>query len=173
MSGPRSTPARDRPLVLLENRCDPTDPGSIDAEELIDVMAAVLSAEGVQADAEAGLHLVGLDEITELNAEHMGVDGPTDVLSFPVDGAGEPAPRVAGPHLVGDVVICPRVAAANAPDHAGTIDDECRLLVVHGALHLCGWDHADPPQRQRMWRRERELMSALDVLPGSDPWRQS
>jgi probable rRNA maturation factor len=69
--------------------------------------------------------LVGEDQIRALNREHRGLDRPTDVLSFPVDGAG-PA---AGPRELGDVVIC--------PEHT----DDLVEAVVHGVLHLCGYDH--------------------------------
>lgn len=140
---------------------DPCPP----AEELAGLLAAVLAAEGVGQGAEAGIRLVDPARMEELNAAHMGVDGPTDVLSFPIDGVGE------GPGwLVGDVVVCPEVAAAQAADHAGEAADELRLLVVHGGLHLCGWDHATPLERDRMWRRESELMAGLGVLPTADPW---
>lgn len=161
----------DLPAVLLDDRRDTSTARSIEDDDLVHVMAGVLAAEGVGADAEAGLHLVDPAEISALNSRHMHTDGPTDVLSFPVDGAdGSPGDPVAGPRLVGDVVLCPQVAAQNAADHAGTLEDECRLLVVHGALHLCGWDHADASGRAAMWRRERDLMSALGVAPAADPW---
>ena len=69
--------------------------------------------------------LVGEDEIRRLNSDHRGIDRPTDVLSFPVDEAGP----VAGPRELGDVVICPEQA------------DALIEAVVHGVLHLCGYDH--------------------------------
>lgn len=172
-----------RPVVTVEDRSGraPTEePTATDLSALADLMRAVLDAEGVQGGAEAGLHLVDLREITALNGEHMGAVEPTDVLSFPVDGpaasgtdggVGTDDHGVAtGGGLVGDVVLCPQVATAQAADHAGTVLDECRLLVVHGSLHLCGWDHADDDARRRMWRREHDLLSRFDLLPGRDPW---
>ena len=113
---------------------------------------------------ELTLTFVDRDEIAALNREHLGKDGPTDVLSFPLDaaaeapgGAGVPDRRFASerrdpstadpslgvPVLLGDVVVCPAVAAEQAPSHAGTLDDELALLVVHGVLHVLGHDHAD------------------------------
>ncbi|MET0159656.1 MAG: rRNA maturation RNase YbeY, partial [Acidimicrobiales bacterium] len=78
-----------------------------------------------------------------------GHDGPTDVLSFSIDGPG------AGPGgLLGDVVVCPAVARRNAPDHAGTYEDEVALLVVHGVLHVLGHDHAEPDEAAVMRQRE-------------------
>jgi probable rRNA maturation factor len=60
--------------------------------------------------------------------------------------------------LLGDVVICPDVARAQAPNHAGTFDDEIALLVTHGALHVLGYDHAEIEERERMQGREKELL---------------
>ena len=73
------------------------------------------------------------------------------------------------PLLLGDVVICPAVAARNAPEHAGSFDDEIALLVVHGILHLLGLDHADDDERDAMQDRERELLAAVPRLAGARP----
>ena len=131
---------------------DVRDPG---AEPPVDVgrwaTLAVASAESEGGAGELTLTFVPADEIAELNREHLGGDGPTDVLSFPLDD--EPTPGV--PTLLGDVVVCPEVAAAQFADHAGTLDDELALLVVHGVLHVLGHDHADDDEAARM--REREL----------------
>jgi probable rRNA maturation factor len=92
--------------------------------ELRDAVAAALEAGGVE-EGHLSLELVGEDRIHELNREHRGLDRPTDVLSFPVDGAG----AVPGPRELGDVVIC--------PGHAEDLTE----AAVHGVLHLCGYDH--------------------------------
>jgi probable rRNA maturation factor len=172
-------------MVLVDDRtvvdgCTATE--CPDPESLGGLLAAVLLAEGVPRGSEAGLHLVGAEEMAELNLDAMGKDGPTDVLSFPLDGvsavggaddgvdAGGRNGVGAVPHLVGDVVLCTEVAMRNASRHAGTMGDECRLLVVHGGLHLCGWDHETPRQQHDMWTRERELMASLGVSPSGDPW---
>jgi rRNA maturation RNase YbeY len=111
--------------------------------------------------------------IAELNQTFMGVEGPTDVLAFPIDdeevGVGRsPDGSTSGPDrdpladvplLLGDVVVCPAVAARNAPTHAGTYDDEIALLVVHGILHVLGWDHADDDETREMQAREREHLA--------------
>jgi probable rRNA maturation factor len=93
-------------------------------EELRGSVAAALRAAGVE-DGHLSLELVGEERIRELNRDHRGLDRPTDVLSFPVDGGGE----VAGPRELGDVAICPKHAA------------DVREAAVHGVLHLCGYDH--------------------------------
>ena len=85
---------------------------------------AALAAVEVE-DGHLAVALVGEEEIRRLNREHRGLDEPTDVLSFPVDGAGD----AAGPRELGDVVIC--------PEHTSDLAE----AVVHGVLHLCGYDH--------------------------------
>ena len=85
---------------------------------------AALEAVGIE-DGHVAVVLVDAERIHELNRDHRGIDRPTDVLSFPVDGAGP----VAGPRELGDVVIC--------PEHTEDIPE----AVVHGVLHLCGYDH--------------------------------
>jgi probable rRNA maturation factor len=92
--------------------------------ELQPAADAALRAAGV-VDGHLSVDLVPADRIRELNREHRGRDEPTDVLSFPIDGAG----GVAGPRELGDVVIC--------PEHAADLD----RVTVHGVLHLCGYDH--------------------------------
>ena len=99
--------------------------------------------------------------------------GPTDVLAFPLEdpidagrwpdsgstGPDREPPEIAElPLLLGDVVVCPAVAARQAPEHAGSYDDEIALLVVHGVLHVLGMDHADPEEAAAMQARERELL---------------
>ncbi|MCB0956619.1 MAG: rRNA maturation RNase YbeY [Ilumatobacter sp.] len=143
----------------------------------------VLHAEGVRGLAELSLIFVNEAEITELNAEYMGKEGPTDVLSFPIDAVEadivlHATPPSRGPDrsppdpgdmplLLGDVVICPSVAAAQAPDHAGTVEDELALLVVHGVLHVLGYDHAEPDETAAM--RARELALLQEFHWGGEP----
>ncbi len=122
----------------------------VDTARWRDLARAVLRSEG--RVGELTLTFVDRAEITALNAEHMGRSGPTDVLSFPLDGDPDEVP--AGPVLLGDVVICPAVAAEAAPDHAGSLDDELALLTVHGVLHVLGHDHAAPDERAEMRARE-------------------
>jgi probable rRNA maturation factor len=123
--------------------------------------AAALRTE--RRRGELTLTFVDRAEMTLLNTEHMGESGPTDVLSFPLDAfepdRDEGQPTI-GPVLLGDVVICPSVAAEAAPRHAGTLDDELALLTIHGVLHVLGHDHVDPEQTETMRRRELELLMA-------------
>jgi probable rRNA maturation factor len=125
----------------------------IDTDRWADLATAVLETEG--RAGELTLTFVDRDEIAALNTEHMGKAGPTDVLSFPLDSIDDTAGAMPGPMLLGDVVVCPAVAGEAAPAHAGTLDDELALLVVHGILHVLGHDHSEPHETRRM--REREL----------------
>lgn len=128
----------------------------LDAERWASLAAAVLEQLG--RPGELTLTFVDEAEMRALNREHMGVDAPTDVLSFPLDD--DPADVVAGPVLLGDVVVCPSVAVAQAATHAGTVDDELALLTVHGVLHVLGHDHADESEATTMRRLELELLVA-------------
>jgi len=141
----------------------------------------VLDAEGVRGDAELSLLFVDVATITELNERFMGSDEPTDVLAFPLEddavGAGrwpDNGPNGPSGHrddvgeaplLLGDVVICPEIAAANAPEHAGTYVDEIALLVVHGILHVLGMDHADADEEAAMQAKERVLLERFHRQP--------
>jgi probable rRNA maturation factor len=112
--------------IELENRSS----ASLDEAELRRVLEAALAAEGID-DGEVGVALVDEAEMAELNRAHRGKPVATDVLSFPLDGR-DPVPGDL-PRQLGDVVICPARAAAD-----GT---PVEVLLVHGALHLLGWDH--------------------------------
>jgi probable rRNA maturation factor len=144
------------------------DDTDVDVAACCDLLSAVLAAEGVAHRATATILLVEPDEIASLAAEHLGHDGPTDVLSFPIDGAGPVTAEE--PWVVGDIVVCPRVAALGAPAHAGDLPSELALLVTHGGLHLCGWDHADGAQEAAMWARERDLLERHHGPLAGDPW---
>lgn len=135
-----------------------------------------LLAEGVRGACELSLYFIDEASIAELNAEHMGKVGPTDVLSFPLDGVevaeaqgpGALSSGPARPHpdhddvptLLGDVLVCPSVARSQAPTHAGNLDDELALLVVHGVLHVLGYDHEIESDTLKMRERELLILSA-------------
>jgi probable rRNA maturation factor len=129
---------------------------AVDAEELLALARHVLAERRVPEDMELALLLVDRDTIAGLNAEHMGKEGPTDVLAFPIDEPGEvPAD---GPAVLGDVVLCPQVAHDQAAGFGRTPEDEVRLLTVHGILHLLGMDHADEEEEREMFGLTDELL---------------
>jgi probable rRNA maturation factor len=137
---------------------------------------AVLNAEGVRGLAELSVLFVTEREMAELNESYMGTAGATDVLAFPLDThdvtqVGSPTGATRGPDrapvdpgdlplLLGDVVVCPAVAARQAGSHAGTVDDELALLLVHGILHVLGHDHAEDAAAATMRARELALLEA-------------
>jgi probable rRNA maturation factor len=145
----------------------------IDLERWSELARGTLVDEGVRGLAEVSLIFADESTIADLNQQFMGHVGATDVLAFPIDGEPEPSGRVpdAGgsgpgepstseiPQLIGDVVICPAVAARNAIEHEVSFENEVALLVVHGVLHLLGWDHALDEAAERMEARERELLA--------------
>ena len=106
---------------------------------------STLVAEGVTS-GELSLSFVTEDEIAELHQRYLGEPGPTDVLAFPQDAPSEDGE----PRLLGDVVVCPEYAEAQGRE----LDAELRLLVVHGILHLLGYDHEDEEDRRLMWERQ-------------------
>jgi probable rRNA maturation factor len=135
---------------------------------------SVLEAEGIVRDTEVSLLFVDEATISSLNQRFLDKEGPTDVLSFPIEDEAARSGRSpdeggTGPGsieadtgrllLLGDVVICPAVAAGNAVDHGVTFDDEIALLVVHGILHLLGMDHLVDEEAERMELREQQLLA--------------
>ncbi len=128
-------------------------------DTLCRIAVAVLAGEQIGA-GRVDLHLVDIETITELNAEHMGATGPTDVLSFPLD-ADPFAPPNDDLTMLGDLVLCPTVAIAQAPDHAGSVAAELALLVIHGVLHLLGHDHVETAETLTMQARERHHLAQL------------
>jgi probable rRNA maturation factor len=146
----------------------------VDTLRWIRLAEGVLADEGVRGESEVSLLFVDEEAIADLNSRFLGKEGPTDVLAFPIDDepvesgrspdSGGSGPGFASepdevPTLLGDVVICPAVAERNAPEHAGTYEDELALLVVHGLLHIIGMDHEDADEAEAMEARERALLA--------------
>ena len=130
---------------------------AVDLDRWTGLAREVLHAEGVAG--ELTLTFVDRDEIADLNVEHMGTAGPTDVLSFPLD---ETVPRNQACRCCSAMSSCARPSPpTRRADHAGTLDDELALLVVHGVLHVVGHDHAEPDEATIMRRRELELLERL------------
>jgi probable rRNA maturation factor len=158
------------PAVFVANE---QDDHSVDTDKYLQLANDVLVAEQAGDEIEVSIMFVDEKTIADLNEKFMGKTGPTDVLSFPIDEGPPESGRVpdsgsSGPggnsepdemvSLLGDVVICPSIAAQRAPDHAGTYDDEIALLLVHGLLHLLGMDHMEEEEAEAMEARERELL---------------
>ncbi len=129
------------PRILVSDR--QSEP--VDRDGLVELARATLEAEG-EPRSELSVSFVTAEEMADLHRTYLGEEGPTDVLSFPLDELGEDGVRV-----LGDVVIAPAVAAANRPEDPTS---ELRLLLVHGILHLLGHDHEDEDDRAAMWAKQ-------------------
>ncbi|MGH2650124.1 MAG: rRNA maturation RNase YbeY [Actinomycetota bacterium] len=129
------------PRILVSDR--QSEP--VDVKGLVELARATLEAEG-EARSELSISFVTVEEMADLHRTYLAEEGPTDVLSFPLDEMGEDDMRV-----LGDVVIAPTVAAANRPEDPAS---ELHLLLVHGILHLLGHDHEDEDDRAAMWAKQ-------------------
>ena len=151
---------------------DEQDDQPVDTGRWASLARSVLHAEGVTDGIELSMAFVGEVVMAELNQRFAGEEGATDVLAFPIDGANPidgADPGEGGPAMLGDLVICPAVAARNSAHHAGTYEDEVALLVVHGILHLMGMDHEDPLEARRMQGRERDLLERFHTAVAGAP----
>lgn len=108
-------------------------------------------------NGDASVVLTGDEKLRELNAQYLGIDSPTDVLSFP---SGEVDPDTQELYL-GDVIISLPRAALQAAAGGHAVEDELALLVVHGMLHLLGHDHADADEKALMWSKQAEILDRL------------
>ena len=130
-----------------------------DEEGLVAVARHVLQAMRIHPLAELSVVLVDAPAMEQLHLRWMDEPGPTDVLSFPMDelrpGVEDVEPE---PGLLGDVVLCPQVAARQAASAGHAVEDELALLLTHGILHLLGYDHSDPAEEQEMFPLQRQLL---------------
>jgi len=146
----------------VEIRIHPSFAAQLDAAHLRQLVEKALSY--LRVPAGTGMSLVVTDEreVQELNRRFRGVDAPTDVLAF---GEGEQeGPFVSAPEAppyLGDVVIAYPRAEAQAAEHGHSVEEEMRLLLVHGILHLLGYDHVTPEEKAIMWARQDEVLQAL------------
>src|ERR1700674_3008305 len=169
-----ASPSRTAPMSLDIYAADEQADHPLNVERWSNLARSVLEAEGIVSDTEVSLLFVDEATIAALNQRFLDQEGPTDVLSFPIEDESDRSGRSpdeggTGPGsieadtgrllLLGDVVICPEVAARHAVDHGVTFDDEIALLVVHGILHLLGMDHEVDAEAERMEQREQQLLA--------------
>ena len=138
----------------------------VDVELLEQAIRCVLAAERVEGDITV---IITDDEtVAELNQRFLGKEGPTDVLSFPAGPDDEtfvlPPEEEATPYL-GDILIAMPFTQRQAQQAGRPLRDELALLVVHGALHLLGYDHATPAEKAEMWDRQNAILSGLGIPP--------
>jgi probable rRNA maturation factor len=136
----------------------------VETDSILAVARHALDQMGVNPLAELSILLVEADYMAELNHRWMGSEGPTDVLAFPMEessvdhGPGEPSGPE--PALLGDIVLCPEVAAKQAATAGHSTADELHLLTVHGVLHLLGYDHAEPEEEREMFGLQARLLDS-------------
>lgn len=138
----------------------------VDTALLTRQAAYLLDRLHLDPDADLSILLVDEDEMARLHVEWMDEPGPTDVLSFPMDDlrAGDSAgPRVEG--ILGDIVLCPTVAARQGEAAGHGAETELALLLTHGVLHLLGHDHAEPDEHERMFALQAELLDGWLAVP--------
>ncbi|RJK97040.1 rRNA maturation RNase YbeY [Vallicoccus soli] len=133
----------------------------VDEDVLVDLARHVLERLRIHPLAELSVLVVDEGTMERLHVQYMDEPGPTDVLSFPMDelrpGSEDKEPV---PGLLGDVVLCPAVAAAQARTAGHSTQDELNLLLTHGILHLLGYDHAEPDEEREMFGLQRELLTS-------------
>jgi probable rRNA maturation factor len=133
--------------------------------ELIErAVNATLANQSESLDSELTIVLTNDIQIQELNRDYLGIDAPTDVLSFPsseTDGS-EIDPET-GATYIGDIIISMPYAAKSAEQAGHPIESEVQLLVVHGVLHLLGHDHAEPKEKAKMWKAQAEVLESLGL----------
>ena len=149
---------------------------TVDERALVDIARHVLDRMGVSPLAELAISLKDVTEMERLHKQYMDLDGPTDVLAFPMDELDLRGSRGVGhgsghggsadeddsaPTMLGDVVLCPEVAERQARDAGHAVLDELRLLTTHGVLHLLGYDHAEPEEHAEMFGLQAELLASF------------
>ncbi|MEO8105778.1 MAG: rRNA maturation RNase YbeY [Actinomycetes bacterium] len=140
----------------------------VDEGSLAQLAQFVLGEMGVDPDAELSVMLVDEAAMAQLHEQFMGEPGPTDVLAFPMDDVSQAPDQVSDEtELVGDVVLCPAIAAAQARDAGHGTAAELRLLCAHGVLHLLGYDHHDPDEEREMFGLQARLLGAWDAVSDS------
>lgn len=132
---------------------------AIDGEEIVELATYVLGEMRIHPGSDLSVTLVTEAVVSDLHVKWMDEEGPTDVLSFPMDEVRPPPPGqepVEG--LLGDVVVCPTVAAQQARTAGHATIEEILLLVTHGILHVLGYDHATPEEESEMFGLQRRLL---------------
>ena len=131
----------------------------VDSQGLVRLATFVLRQMRIHVQSDLSILLVDEATMAGYNERFMGHQGPTDVLSFPMDELRAPNPDEPAPRgLLGDIVLCPAVTAAQAAENGRSPSDESDYLLVHGILHLLGYDHAEPADKQLMFALNDRLI---------------
>ena len=142
--------------------------GCPEADWIQNIAEQVLIAQGVGSEVELGLVITSQERVQQLNRSYRDKDEPTDVLAFymtSMEQAGTDIPPFIAPpdgvsHLGEVIISCPQ-AIIQAEEHRHSIKKEIAILIIHGVLHLLGYDHEEPEQERQMRAREREILSSI------------
>jgi probable rRNA maturation factor len=134
---------------------------SLPEERLAGAAQLTLKSQGADENTALSIVITGNEEIRELNRDYRDVDAPTDVLSFE---SHEKDPET-GEVYLGDIIISYERALENLAEHGTTIDEELILLVVHGVLHLLGFDHGEDEEKTRMWKVQEDILQHMGISP--------
>lgn len=155
----------------------------VDESSLAELSRFVLDEMGVNPQAELSIVLLDADSMAALHEQWMDLPGPTDVMAFPMDGENAPLAEPPGPaglapdsepepdSMLGDVVLCPSVAASQAEEAGHSTESELTLLTTHGILHLLGYDHGDAEEEREMFELQANLVSTWTTKTGRPPVR--
>lgn len=133
----------------------------VDEQRLVQLATFALDQLRIHPEAELSILLVDEPTMAAYHEKYMGEPGPTDVLSFPMDEMRPPSPDEEPPlGLLGDIVLCPTVTSAQAAENGRTPEQEADYLLVHGILHLLGYDHAEEEERKVMFGLNDALTEA-------------
>ncbi|MBK9157963.1 MAG: rRNA maturation RNase YbeY [Propionibacteriaceae bacterium] len=136
----------------------------VDEQRLVKLALFTLDQLRIHPEAELSILLVDEATMSAYHEKYLGLPGPTDVMSFPMDEMRPPHPDEEPPiGLLGDIVLCPTVTAAQAADNQRTPAGEADYLLVHGILHLLGYDHAEPEEKAEMFGLNDKLIAAWDA----------
>jgi probable rRNA maturation factor len=151
----------------------------IDEAALVELSRFVLDAMDVSPLAELSIVLVDADAMSALHSQWMDLPGPTDVMAFPMDAADGPLDRLdpsappptdegTGDAMLGDVVLCPAVAAEQARAAGHSVESELHLLCTHGILHLLGYDHGEPEEEREMFELQARILTQWSERTGRE-----
>jgi probable rRNA maturation factor len=132
---------------------------SIEPELIEKTVSLVFQHAAVTPEPDLSIVISDDAELQRLNQEFLGIDAPTDVLSFP----GDEVDPETGDRYLGDIIISYARVKEQAAASGCDPQDELRLLVIHGVLHLLGHDHAEPVQKKVMWAAQREILDQIGI----------
>ncbi len=136
---------------------------AISDDEIQEILKSTLDEFELEGDYTISVSIVGNDEIHQLNNQWRGVDRPTDVLSFECDNPFDDDVFDGEPCVIGDIVLAPEYIASQAADFNTTPADETRLLLIHGCLHLLGYDHEEDDEYQEMLELEQAILNKIET----------